>query len=89
MLKIWIIKKIKIGHIYVWDRQNKGDIAIVKAVQDLLISQITVPLEIEDFPLEIFEKRQNYRKRFMLRKNDIFDSQLKFLSKIDKLIKEL
>lgn len=48
-----------------------------------------MPLEIEDFPLEVFEKRQDYRKRFMLRKNDIFDSQLKFLSKIDKLIQEL
>lgn len=49
-------KKIKIGHIHVEDEKNKGDVAIVQAVQSLLISHIAAPLVIEDFPMEILQR---------------------------------
>jgi len=45
------IKKIKIAHIHVWDKTNKGDLAIVLAVQELLNSAFP-SLEITDYPVE-------------------------------------
>jgi polysaccharide pyruvyl transferase WcaK-like protein len=49
-------KKVKIGHVHVWDKQNKGDVAIVKAVRTLLKENLSFPFEIEDFPMEILQK---------------------------------
>lgn len=47
-------KIIKIAHIHVWDKKNKGDRAIVLAVQELLKKQIK-NCEIEDFPVEVLK----------------------------------
>ncbi len=44
-------KKFKIAHIHVWDKNNKGDVAIVLAVQEILINRF-VECEIVDFPVE-------------------------------------
>lgn len=48
-------EKMKIGHIHVWDKDNKGDVAIVQAVQNLLHAHLALPLEVEDFPMEILQ----------------------------------
>ncbi len=48
------IKKIKIAHIHVWDKTNKGDLAIVLAVQELLHSAFP-SLEIVDYPVEVLK----------------------------------
>lgn len=48
------MKKFKIAHIHVWDQDNKGDRAIVLAVQDSL--RLKFPsAEIIDFPVEILK----------------------------------
>jgi len=44
-------KKLTIAHIHVWDQKNKGDRAIVLAVQELLKSKFK-SLKIIDFPVE-------------------------------------
>jgi len=49
-----IKKVIKIAHIHVWDRKNKGDYAIVLAVQELLRREIK-NCEIIDFPVEVLK----------------------------------
>ena len=46
---------MKIAHIHVWDKKNKGDHAIVLAVQQLLKNNLPA-VEIEDFPIEILKK---------------------------------
>ncbi|MCU0679001.1 MAG: polysaccharide pyruvyl transferase family protein [Planctomycetes bacterium] len=48
-------RAIKIAHIHVWDKKNKGDVAIVMAVQELL-RQGLGPVEINDFPVEVLKK---------------------------------
>ncbi len=42
---------MKIAHIHVWDKQNKGDVGIVEAVQDLLIDNLP-GVEIFDIPMD-------------------------------------
>lgn len=46
---------MKIAHIHVWDKKNKGDVAIVLAVQELLKKQFPTA-KIVDFPMEILKK---------------------------------
>lgn len=46
---------MKIAHIHVWDKKNKGDVAIVLAVQELLKKQFP-KVKIIDFPMEILKK---------------------------------
>lgn len=48
-------KKIRIAHIHVWDTDNKGDFAIVLAVQELLRKTFG-ECEIQDFPMEVLKK---------------------------------
>lgn len=48
-------KIIKIAHIHVWDQNNKGDLAIVLAVQELLRSTFA-RVEIIDYPVEVLKK---------------------------------
>lgn len=45
------VKKIKIAHIHVWDKKNKGDVSIVLSVQDLLKDNFG-KLKIIDLPIE-------------------------------------
>lgn len=47
-------RKIRIAHIHVWDQKNKGDYAIVLAVQELLRKNFPGCL-IEDYPVEILK----------------------------------
>ena len=42
---------MRIAHIHVWDKKNKGDVAIVLAVQELLKSEFS-GVQILDFPVE-------------------------------------
>lgn len=42
---------LKIAHIHVWDQTNKGDLAIVISVQELLKSKFKNS-KIYDFPIE-------------------------------------
>lgn len=49
------MKKIKIAHIHVWDKKNKGDLAIVIAVQDLLKDKFSNS-DIFDFPIEFLSQ---------------------------------
>ena len=49
------MKKIKIAHIHVWDQKNKGDRAIVLAVQELLRSEF-LDCEICNYPVEILKE---------------------------------
>jgi polysaccharide pyruvyl transferase WcaK-like protein len=49
-------KKIKIGLVHVWGKENVGDVAIVKAVRKMLIDNLSFPIEIEDYPTEILQK---------------------------------
>jgi len=51
-----INKKIKIAHIHVWDKTNKGDLAIVLAVQELLRSSFPKAV-ISDYPVEVLKKK--------------------------------
>ncbi|PLX24703.1 hypothetical protein C0580_04290 [Candidatus Parcubacteria bacterium] len=46
---------MKIAHIHVWDKKNKGDHAIVLAVQELLKDNLP-KVEIKDFPVETLKK---------------------------------
>ncbi|MFA5359209.1 MAG: polysaccharide pyruvyl transferase family protein [Patescibacteria group bacterium] len=46
--------KLKIAHIHVWDKNNKGDVAIVLAVQELLKKYLGA-IEIVDFPVEFLK----------------------------------
>ncbi|MCX6795231.1 MAG: polysaccharide pyruvyl transferase family protein [Candidatus Falkowbacteria bacterium] len=48
------MKKIKIAHIHVWDKDNKGDLAIVIAVQDALRCEFP-NAKIIDFPIEVLK----------------------------------
>ena len=49
------VKKIKIAHIHVWDKMNKGDLAIVLAVQELL--KVSFPTAIiVDYPVETLKE---------------------------------
>ena len=53
-----INKKIKIAHIHVWDQTNKGDLAIVLAVQELL--RLAFPKAvIIDYPVEVLKKKDS------------------------------
>ena len=47
-------KTLTIAHIHVWDQKNKGDYAIVLAVQELLRSKSKF-LKIIDFPVEVLK----------------------------------
>lgn len=48
-----MIKKIyKIAHIHVWDKKNKGDVAIVLAVKQLLRQKLAYKISFTDFPIE-------------------------------------
>ncbi|MFA6514521.1 MAG: polysaccharide pyruvyl transferase family protein [Patescibacteria group bacterium] len=52
--------KIRIAHIHVWDKKNKGDEAIVLAVQELLLKKFPRAI-INDFPVEVlcsYDKKQ-------------------------------
>ncbi len=51
-----INKKIKIAHIHVWDKTNKGDLAIVLAVQELLHSVFPKAV-IFDYPVEVLKNK--------------------------------
>lgn len=46
---------MKIAHIHVWDKQNKGDVGIVIAVQDLLKKNFP-KCQIRNFPLTLLKK---------------------------------
>lgn len=46
------MRKIKIAHLHVWDKKNKGDLAIVLAVQELLKKNFPGG-EIIDFPVSL------------------------------------
>ena len=48
------MKKIKIAHIHVWDKSNKGDYAIVLAVADALRKKFP-GASISDFPIEVLK----------------------------------
>lgn len=48
------MKKIKIAHIHVWDKNNKGDYAIVLAVADALRKKFPGAL-ISNFPIEVLK----------------------------------
>lgn len=45
---------MKIAHLHVWDTKNKGDVAIVHAVQDLL-RQTFAESSVVDFPIDILK----------------------------------
>jgi polysaccharide pyruvyl transferase WcaK-like protein len=49
------MKRIKIAHIHVWDKKNKGDVAIVMSVKDLLLKKF-INVEFFDFPIEFLSK---------------------------------
>ncbi|HPT08202.1 MAG TPA: polysaccharide pyruvyl transferase family protein [bacterium] len=49
------MKKVKIAHIHVWDKKNKGDLAIVMAVKDLLIEKF-INIDFLDFPIEFLSQ---------------------------------
>jgi len=49
------MKKIKIAHIHVWDKKNKGDLAIVMAVKDLLLKKL-INIDFLDFPIEFLSQ---------------------------------
>ncbi|MFH1326463.1 MAG: polysaccharide pyruvyl transferase family protein [Candidatus Falkowbacteria bacterium] len=51
-------KKLKIAHIHVWDKKNKGDVAIVVAIQDLL-KQYLGSIQIVDFPVEFLREAKS------------------------------
>jgi len=46
--------KLTIAHIHVWDKKNKGDYAIVLAVQELLKNKFS-GVKILDFPVEVLK----------------------------------
>ncbi|MGE5425602.1 MAG: polysaccharide pyruvyl transferase family protein [Bacillota bacterium] len=46
---------MKIAHIHVWDKTNKGDLGIVLAVQEILLSRFPGVI-IEDFPIEVLKE---------------------------------
>ncbi len=52
------MKTKKIAHIHVWDKKNKGDVAIVLAVQELLKKNIP-DIKIMDFPMEVLKGKKN------------------------------
>lgn len=54
-LNINYVFSMKIAHIHVWDKKNKGDRAIVIAVQELLKDVFLGP-QIIDFPVEALQK---------------------------------
>lgn len=49
---------IKIAHLHVWDKKNKGDYAIVLAVQELLKKQFP-KCKITDFPINLLKDGKN------------------------------
>jgi len=54
------MKKIKIAHIHVWDKKNKGDFGIVLAVKDLLKENLNnFKIEFIDFPIEFLREGTN------------------------------
>ena len=53
--------KVKIAHLHVWDQKNKGDRAIVLAVQELLRLNFPGCL-ISDFPISLLKK--GYKNSF-------------------------
>lgn len=60
---------MKIAHIHVWDKNNKGDLAIVMAVQELLLS--TFPkAKIIDYPVEVL-KEYDKKKAADLNSSDL------------------
>lgn len=52
--KIKISPVIKIAHLHVWDKKNKGDLAIVLAVQELLTKNFP-RCKISDFPVSFLK----------------------------------
>ncbi len=63
------MKKIKIAHIHVWDKDNKGDLAIVIAVADALRKRFPGAL-ITDFPIEVL-KEYNQKELARLNQADV------------------
>lgn len=49
-----IVSVIKIAHLHVWDKKNKGDVAIVLAVQELLTKNFP-GCRIIDFPVSLLK----------------------------------
>jgi len=62
-------KALIISHIHVWDKQNKGDVAIVLAVQQLLRSRFS-GVKIKDFPVESL-KTFNRRRLDQINRSDL------------------
>lgn len=62
-------KKIKIAHIHVWDQKNKGDVAIVLAVQELLRKKFPAS-RILDFPVETL-KEYDQKKIDRINQSDV------------------
>jgi polysaccharide pyruvyl transferase WcaK-like protein len=58
-------KIIKIAHIHVWDKNNKGDYAIVLAVQEILRKNFP-GVKISNFPVEVLK---NYNKQSLKKLN--------------------
>ena len=54
------MKKYRIAHIHVWDKNNKGDYAIVLAVQELLRQKFH-DCQISDFPAETLKDYKSAR----------------------------
>ena len=52
------ISSYKIAHIHVWDKNNKGDYAIVLAVQELIKKKFPGAL-IDNFPVEVLKSYDN------------------------------
>ena len=52
-------KRIRISHIHVWDKKNKGDAGIVLAVQELLKEKLGNNIEIFDFPIEALKEAKS------------------------------
>lgn len=55
MMKNKSLKQLKIAHLHVWDKKNKGDWAIVLAVQELLKANFP-GCQIIDFPVSLLKE---------------------------------
>ena len=52
----------KIGHIHVWDKDNKGDFAIVLSVKEVIYNYFkenNIEIIFEDFPMECLKENEN------------------------------
>lgn len=62
-------KKVVIAHVHVWDKKNKGDLAIVLAVQELLRQKFPT-CRILDFPVETL-KDYNQKQINLINQSDV------------------